>query len=280
MLRGLAGIVAIEPAIRPLSDADFAYEELDEPSLLRASVPAPFDDQRRQALQQQLDALSLSAALPPTQFADVDDRDWADDWKQHFGIRHIGRRLVIVPSWEDYAPQPREVVISLDPGRAFGTGEHETTRLCLAALEQYVRPGDVVVDIGTGSGVLAIAAAKLGAGSVLAIDSDPQAAEVALENVRVNGVERLVTVLDGEFDSSAINPKSADLVVANISSAALIDLTSDAIAVLKWGAHLIGSGFIDETQESVQSAFASSYLRTIVVEADEEWRCIVASSIA
>ena len=98
MLRALAGIVAIEPAIRPLSDADFAYEELDEPSLLRASAPAPFDGPRRQALQQELDALNLSAALSPLQFADVDDRDWADDWKRRCGIRRIGRRLVIVRS--------------------------------------------------------------------------------------------------------------------------------------------------------------------------------------
>jgi ribosomal protein L11 methyltransferase len=129
---------------------------------------------------------------PRTRF--LAETDWAEAWKAGYDVLRIGRRLVVRPSWRDYAPQPGDLVIDLDPGMAFGSGLHPTTRLCLEALEDTMRPGLTVLDVGTGSGILAIAAARLGASRVLALDTDPLAVQIARENVALNQVESVVHV--------------------------------------------------------------------------------------
>src|SRR5207237_9096872 len=116
----------------------------------------------------------------------VDEQDWENAWKGHFFVHRIGERLVIQPSWRDFEPGPDDLVVTLDPGMAFGTGLHPTTRLCLVALERLVSPGDRVFDVGTGSGILAVAAARLGAASVLAVDLDEIAMQAAREDVETN----------------------------------------------------------------------------------------------
>jgi ribosomal protein L11 methyltransferase len=122
------------------------------------------------------------------QVTEVREEDWANAWKKHYKPLRIGQRIVLKPSWEDYAPEPNDVVIELDPGMAFGTGLHPTTRLCVAALEENVQPGDALLDLGTGSGVLAIVAAKLGASEIVATDIDPIAVRTAIENCEINGL--------------------------------------------------------------------------------------------
>lgn len=277
ILRELAGGVALEPAISAGDDDDFKYEVLDEPVLVRATVPAPFDTSERRALRSRLDALTLSEKLPRLSFAEVSEQDWSEQWKQSFTVQRVGQRVVIAPSWEEYERQTGEIVVTLDPGQAFGTGEHQTTRLCLAAIERLIRPGDAVVDVGTGSGILAIAAARLGAGSVVAIENDPKAVLVANENIERNGLAKFVTVVEGTLGSELLKEQTADLIVLNISSAIVRDSMADVARTLKPGGFYVASGFIDETLPAVQRAAASAGMRMLGVDEEGEWRCIVAS---
>ena len=277
ILRELAGGVALEPAISAGDDDDFKYEVLDEPVLVRATVPAPFDTSERRALRSRLDALTLSEKLPRLSFAEVSEQDWSEQWKQSFTVQRVGQRVVIAPSWEEYERQTGEIVVTLDPGQAFGTGEHQTTRLCLAAIERLIRPGDAVVDVGTGSGILAIAAARLGAGSVVAIENDPKAVLVANENIERNGLAKFVTVVEGTLGSELLKEQTADLIVLNISSAIVRDSMADVARTLKPGGFYVASGFIDETLPAVQRAAASAGMRMLGVDEEGEWRCIAAS---
>ena len=128
------------------------------------------------------------------------ESDWRESWKKHFGVQRIGRALVVKPSWTQYRLKGGEIVIEIDPGMAFGTGQHPTTAMCLRALEELVRPGMRVLDLGCGSGILAIAAAKLGAARVLALDIDPNAVRAARENAAANGVEPAIDVREGTLE--------------------------------------------------------------------------------
>ena len=149
---------------------------------------------------------------------EVDEADWQNAWRDHFHILRVGSRTVIVPTWRSYEPAEDDVVIELDPGMAFGTGHHPTTNMCLAALEELVEPGCSVLDLGCGSGILSIAAAKLGASDVLSLDIDATAVETATANVRQNGVGTVVKVDEGTLPHPSLRPGGYDIVIANISS--------------------------------------------------------------
>ena len=273
--------VAIEPAIRTLDHDHFQYELLDAPATLRVCLAGPLTPAARRSLRRRLTGMPLTAPLPRLRYAEVRDQDWAEEWKRFFGVQHVGQRLVVRPSWERYSPRPDEVVIELDPGTAFGTGQHETTRLCLAALETHMRPGAAVIDVGTGSGILAVAAALLGAASVRACDTDPDAVVAAQENVRRNGVSTLVRTKTGSLGpawpwSAADADASASLVVANISSATLVALMPEIARALRPGGRFVGSGFIEAGQTAVEAAATAAGLRSAGTTADGEWRCLVA----
>lgn len=203
----------------------------------------------------------------------VQEMDWASEWKKYFKPVEIGKRLVIKPSWETYDGPRERIILELDPGQAFGTGGHQTTRLCLIALEEFVHPGYVVADIGTGSGILAIAAARLGASLVYATDIDSLPRRVASENARLNGLSDLVHVEEmDEFDRKAIN---CDLVVANIISDILIDLAPAMAARLKPGGILITSGIVEEREEDVLAALDACGLLRVKTLDEELWRANV-----
>ncbi len=280
--------VSYEPSIRTLDHADFAYEELDSPTLLRACVAAPFPASARRSLRRRLDALTLDAPLGRLRYTPVTN-NWAEEWKRFFHVLHAGR-LVVRPSWEPYEAQPGELVIDLDPGAAFGTGQHETTRLCLGALDGRVTPDMHVLDVGTGSGILAIAAALLGAASVDAVDIDAEAVEVARANVALNGVSAIVrtapgSIGDGQAGAGTAGGEwpwgpsplaSADLLVANISSSVLARLLPACAAALRAGGVFIGSGYIETGAPTVEGAVRAAGLRIVEVTTEAEWRCLVA----
>lgn len=199
----------------------------------------------------------------------IREEDWATGWRQHFSPTRIGRRLVIKPTWEPFAPEPDDLVIELDPGMAFGTGTHPTTRLCLEALEKLGRPEDVL-DVGTGSGILAMAASKLGAHRVVGTDIDPDAVEVARENCAMNGVTAELTITP-----LADIPGQFAVVLANILAEDLVRMAADLTAKVAPGGALILSGILVEREPYVIDGFAATGLALAETTREGEWSCLL-----
>lgn len=204
----------------------------------------------------------------------VHQEDWANSWKEHFKPTRVGERLIVAPTWEPCSAEPGDIVIRLDPGMAFGTGTHATTRLCLQALELILAsgPAATTLDVGCGSGILAIAAALLGSGPVIAIDIDPVAAEVTTENARLNGVEERVAasvtplqMVSGRFD----------IVVANILAEDLARMAFDLAAKVAVNGWLVLSGILNEKEPVVTSAFDRLFAAPATVTRDGDWCCVV-----
>ena len=219
---------------------------------------------------------ALRAQYPATDFgsldvqlANVKDEDWAEEWKKNYKPFRIGSHLVVKPTWEKYVSQPGDLVIELDPGMAFGTGTHETTNMCMQLLERCLKPGLRVMDVGTGSGILAIAAAKLGAQNVLAIDIDPDAVKVAKENVELNHVEKQVRVVVGDLCKSEAMP--CEVAVANIVADAICMLAGPMTRHLVKGGLLICSGIIREREADVQKAAKEAGYRQVDRIEKGEW---------
>lgn len=243
---------------------------------VRAYLPA--DDQMpraRRQIEEALWHLGQIVPLPPPSFRIVAETDWAEAWKQGLSVLHIGRRLVIRPSWLPYTPAEGEVVVELDPGMAFGTGTHPTTWMCLLALEDRVRPGARVLDLGTGSGILAIAAARLGARRVLALDTDPQAVAVARENVHRNGVADRVRVARGSL-AQAVG--RFDVAVVNILAQVLIEMADQGLARrLAPDGRLIAAGLLVGQEGDVREAFRRNGLTIVGRQQMEDWVALEAA---
>ncbi len=191
----------------------------------------------------------------------VDEEDWANGWKKHYHVQHIGRRMVVCPSWEEYAPAPGEVKMTLDPGMAFGTGTHDTTRLCLELLEDAVTPSTRVLDIGTGSGILSVGAVLLGAEAAFGVDIDPVAVRTAKENAELNHVCDKTEFVCGDLTEKAHG--LYQIVTANIVADVIIRLLSTVRGFLVPGGVLITSGIIDTRADEVASACQNAGFRLI-----------------
>lgn len=262
----------------------FNIDELEEETIKQVKGYLPVDDRREEILAR-LDAhlvVSGSAVagyshVPPT-VTILQEEDWANSWKKHFKPTRIGSRLVIKPSWESFTQTEGAIVLELDPGMAFGTGTHATTRLCLEALERLVYEehaldrGAGVLDVGCGSGVLGIAAALFGAPRVVAIDIDPIAISVTTENAAINRVDHVLATsitplagISGEYS----------LVVANILAEALVQMSGLLTARVVAGGFLVLSGILDEREEFVITGFAGQPLILHAVTRQDEWCCIV-----
>ncbi len=210
---------------------------------------------------------------------EVAEEDWAESWKEHFHVERFGEGIVVVPSWRVYEPRAGDVVLTLDPGMAFGTGQHETTRMCLEALERAVRPGVRVLDVGCGSGILGIAAAKLGAREVLAVDIDANCVRVTEENARANGVEDVVRAAEGSMGAAwpfDVPAAAFDVVVANIIARVIIEHAAELVAALAPCGRLVVSGVIGERERGVTDALRAEGARIASVKAMGDWRCIEA----
>jgi ribosomal protein L11 methyltransferase len=262
-------------------DLPFTQRDLESDAVLRNDASASVHVYVREgdpsaAARASLGAAGIDAALTTSVVA---DEDWAESWKQHFHPERFGERIVVVPSWRTYEAAANDIIITLDPGMAFGTGQHETTRMCLEALERCVRPGDRVLDVGCGSGILAIAAAKLGAAQVAALDIDPDCVRITRENAALNHVlveARQAAAGDAELFTAHASTASFDIIVANIIAATIIGLAPSLVAALAPAGRLITSGIISEREPAVVAELESRGLTIEAVHRMGDWRCIEA----
>ena len=219
--------------------------------------------------------ISLLYPLPPIEERVIDENDWLEAWKDHFTLLHIGR-LVVRPSWMEYEATDGEVVIGMDPGMAFGTGHHPTTRMCLAELDRLVKPGMSVLDVGTGSGILTIAAAKLGAGRVHALDVDPVAVRAARANVDANGMIHRITLEERELSADAEPPGRFDLVVANLYTNVILKLAPALASHTAAGGAIVVSGIMAERAAQVERALDDVGCAVEHTEREGDWAALVA----
>ncbi len=280
---GAAGVVYEDPEEerRYLAQAEgreAAPPQAEEPVVVKAYLPEDEDLAARLAKLREgiarlarADGFDAAACAPLVRH--VSDADWENNWKAYFHTQRVGERIVIQPTWETYEAQPEDIVLRLDPESAFGTGTHPTTAMCLRALETLVRPGMRVFDVGTGSGVLAIAAAKLGAREVVAMDYARPAAAVAAKNVRENGVEDVVQT--GVSDLLQGFSGQADLIAANIIADIILRLFDELADHLAPGGRLLASGIIDERLAEVEAAAAAHGLAIEQVMEDAGWAALV-----
>ena len=271
------GGVSVEPAFELVDEGLAARVDPNRPATVRAYVPA------RDPVAAEFAATTVAEALGHLQAFGlrpigeirtrlVHESDWADAWKQHFPVLRIGRRLVVRPTWRRHRRAPDDVVLALDPGMAFGTGLHPTTRLCLAGLESLADRGGLagrrVLDVGCGSGILAIAAVRLGAAEAFGVDTDPIAIDATLANARRNRVARRVSARSGSLPSGL---PPFDVVVANLIAGLLVTLAVPLRDELRLGGSLLASGIFVDREAEVVAAFGSVGLDVVDRTAEGEW---------
>ena len=299
--RVASGGTSVEPAFRLVDEGLGAEVDPTGPAIVRGYVPAGDADAVRAAVAATTAALDHLTAFDLRPIGElrsrlVQEADWAEAWKAHFPVIRVGRRIVVRPTWRRHRRLPADAVIALDPGMAFGTGLHPTTRLCLAALESVadrgVLDGARVLDVGCGSGILAIAAARLGAAAVLGLDTDPIAVEATISNARRNRLVRRIrarvgSVPSGEGLPQGVGPPRGagvpaaagerppsdgfDVVLANLIASVLIQLAEDLTAEVRPGGILVASGIFIDREPDVRSALEAAGLVVDRRTAEGEW---------
>jgi ribosomal protein L11 methyltransferase len=268
------GGVALEQVYRGLNDGTTADRWEDEaasgPVVVRAYLPVDATlEERRTKVEQALFYLNMVRPIPQPSYRDVAQSDWANAWKASFKPLRIGRRILIRPSWideSDAGAQPGDIVLALDPGMAFGTGLHPTTQLCAMALEERVWPGMRVFDVGHGSGVLSILAARLGASAVLGADTDEEAVRVGQENAAINGTAAVTRFAHGSHTSSS---ETYDIVVANILARVIVAMLDGGLTAR--GRLFIFSGILDTQATDVKTAAEAAGLALIEQKQMLDW---------
>jgi ribosomal protein L11 methyltransferase len=284
LARAAPGGTSVEPAFELVEDGLAARVDLARPAMVRANLPI-LDAAAVQAAvaqaERELGHLQAFGLRPIGDLACrvVYEADWANAWKAHFPVLRIGRRIVIKPTWRRHRSAPDDVVLALDPGMAFGTGLHPTTRLCLAALESLADRGLLaegsidggparVFDVGSGSGILSIAAAKLGACEVLAVDVDPIAVNASAANARRNGLSRVIRAREGSAPSGE---GPFDIVLANLIASLLVTLADGLVQDLRPGGTLLASGIFENREADVVVAFEARGLEIARRWTEGDW---------
>jgi ribosomal protein L11 methyltransferase len=288
MQNGAAGTAIEDRFDVPDPNKPHGYWELIDQSLID-NMPEdvlvkgwlPMDERLSDRLNALKEHLSILPSLNPgvvlgslnLDTSKVDEQDWAECWKKFYKPFRAGRTLVVKPTWENYESQTGDRIIQMDPGMAFGAGTHETTGLCLSLLEEYLQPGTRVMDVGTGSGILAIGAALLGASDVLAIDIDPMAVRVAKENVTQNGLDSSIRVMEGDLVKDV--QETFDLCLANILADVICFLSVPLKAKIRSGGTFICSGIIRDREQDVLDALTASGYTVVEKQYRGEWVAIV-----
>ena len=270
--------VAVEQEDIPPEEWDDGEAQPARRLTVRAYLPA---DERaenaRLEFETGLGYLNMMYPMPQPTYRVVKDEDWAEAWKAHYHPVHIGRGLLIRPLWAEADLEPGDVEIALDPGMAFGTGTHPTTQLCLEALEDRMQHGLRVLDLGSGSGILAIAAAKLGAASVLALDIDPVAVTIGQENVAQNHVTDKIIVQQGSLESLVTSARRFDLIVVNILAKIIIAMCEQHLGdVVRPGGTALFSGIIEDQADDVEVALRKTGLEPTARRQQGDWVLIEA----
>jgi len=218
-------------------------------------------------------SFGLDKGLGSVTAAKVNEEDWENNWKKYYKPIKVGEKVVIKPIWEKYNKKPGEIIVELDPGMAFGTGSHETTRMCIKALERHVNTNSIVFDIGTGSGILSIAAAKLGAKNTIGVDLDPVAVDSARLNVSYNDISN-IEILYG--DLMEVVKGKANIVIANIMADIIMFLANQVKDFIVEGGYFISSGIIISKKDEVITKLTECGFKIEEINIEGEWVCIVA----
>jgi ribosomal protein L11 methyltransferase len=267
--------VSIEPPIEALGPDEGYLLDEHEPYTLRGYFYGPVARTRRDGVRRRLHRAGLSTYLRGRiAWRTLREIDWAEAWKEHYQVERVGR-IVIRPAWREYSAGRGEAVVSLDPGMAFGTGQHPTTRMCLLALQDLVKPGDRVLDLGAGSGVLALAAVALGAKNAVCIDVEEQAVAASTANAALNGMSERVHVTPAGSIEQAAGHGPFDLVLANIIARVIIALAPQMRAEMKPGAALVTSGIIAEREAETLAALEQAGLTLERRLEEGDWRAFV-----
>lgn len=252
---GYQGVAIEQEGIMPDAWSD---DEVPPPEQLTVRAYLPVDatlEDKQARLETALGHMRMMYPMPQPVYRQVAEADWAEAWKAHYQPVRLGRHMLVRPRWIDVEAGPEDVVIALDPGMAFGTGTHPTTHLCLEALEDLTQPGAQVLDLGCGSGILAIAAAKLGAAHVLAVDIDPIAVRTTEENAEQNGVGGRISAQEGSLESVRGSARRFDLVAANLIAKIILTMSEQGLGeIVRPGGVALFSGIIQEQADEVEAA--------------------------
>jgi len=273
---GLKGVVIETPDDR--SDEDWAEDAM--PGVNHHAVSGYFTksdtvNENCRLLENELARLEERLSISTTvAYQEIDEEDWAESWKEYFWPENISDTIIVKPTWREYTPKNDEIIIDIDPGMAFGTGTHPTTSLCVKMIEKHIIPGDSVLDVGTGSGILMIAAAKLGSGLVHGIDNDLMAVEIAEKNVLLNDIDKSkFNVVNGDLISSV--HQKYNMVVSNILADVIIDLLENLKGVLVENGIFICSGFTIESKDRVEKKMKDQGFKIVDTEVKEDWVVVI-----
>lgn len=259
-----------------------AWDDGQQPPITSLKVRAYFPnddrvDEAKRELETALGHMSLMYPMPKPTYTLVREEDWAEAWKVNYHPLRIGKRLMIRPLWVEMQLAPDDIEIALDPGMAFGTGTHPSTQLCLEALEDLVHPGAKVLDLGSGSGVLAIAAVKLGAAHVDALDTDPVAVEASKDNAEANGVSDKITAMQGSLENVITSARRFDLIAVNILAQIIIPMCEQSLGqIVRPGGLAVFGGIIEEQAEAVEAALRKTGLMPYKRRYQGDWVVIEA----
>ncbi len=237
----------------------------------------PTTDSRRAQIDVGVRLVAYLAPVSELRERPVSESDWRDNWKEFFHVLRVGGRIVICPTWREHDPQPGDVIVHLDPGMAFGTGHHPTTRMCLETIERIMPQNARVLDLGCGSAILSIAALKLGAESAVGLELDPIAVGAGYANVGMNGLEDRVDIVRGTLPSPKAPAQSFDLIVANISARVVTDMATHMVACAAPGGRIIASGIIEKSLPAVLESLRAAGATIEETFVDGDWVALVAS---
>ena len=269
------GVAIDEPYVQD-GDGDNLEIDVEKPFTIRTWVAdTDYDPAIIEEIRGALWHLGMMRPISELRVSSLAEEDWANAWKEHFKVHRIGDRVVIRPPWLEYAPRGDEVVVELDPGMAFGTGLHPSTRLTMLGVEDVIDDGDTVLDVGTGSGILAIAALKLGASRIDAVDVETVAVRATKENAERNGVGDRIDVRLGSVGTSEPFQGQYDVVLANIIARILIELVDGIVDATKPGGDIVLAGIIQEREPDVITAFEARGASVVNRRQQEDWVSLV-----